>query len=155
VIIMLVSQWLFLAALVIPQGTAPTFTEGILNAKETGQLARATKVEERIKVYETASKRMQQTVHALAANEKFSQINETLRLWDALLTGSIEDIEANLKTKKKSRALIRYEIQVRKALTAAQDYRNSIPPEQMEEFDAYLANAEKIRKRFVKIIFQH
>jgi len=141
--------------LVILQAAAPSFTEGILNPKEKKQLERATKVEQRIKVYETASKRMQQTVHALAASREFSQINDTLRVWDVLLTGSLEDIEANLKTKKKSRALIRYEIQVRKALAAAQDYRNSIPAEQMEEFDAYLAKAEKIRKRFVEIIFQH
>ncbi len=154
-IIMLLSQSLLPAALFILQAAAPSFTEGILNPKETRQLERATKIEQRIKVYETASKRMQQTVHSLAADGKFSQINETLRLWNVLLTGSLEDIETNLKTKKKSRALIRYEIQVRKALAAAQDYRNSIQPEDMEEFDACLANAEKIRKRLVEVIFRH
>ncbi len=133
----------------------PSFTEGILNSREKQEMTRATKVEQRIKVYENASKRIMQTVFAFAADGEFSQIPDIMKLWNSLLTGSLEDIEANLKTKKKPRALIRYEIQVRKALATAQDYRNNMPIEQLEAFDAHLAKAEKIRKRFVEIIFRH
>ena len=152
---MLISHWLVLAILLFVQGAAaPPFTEEILNPKEKERIARATNVEQRIKVYEAASKRIQQTLHSMADGGDFSKFPDTLKLWTSLLSGSLEDIEANLKTKKKSRALIRYEIQVRKAITEAQDYKNSIPEEQEEIYNSALAQAEKIRKRFVEIVFK-
>ena len=79
---------------------------------------------------------------------------DALKLWVALLSGSLEDIEANLKTNKKSKALIRYEIQVRKANATFQGYKAKAPVDQQDVLDEQIAGAEKIRKKFVDIIFR-
>jgi hypothetical protein len=155
VIAMLQSQLFVLVVLLFLQtATDLSFTEGILNPKEKGQLARAIEVEQRIKVYTAASSRIQQTLRGMAANGDFAGIPASLQVWNTLLSGSLQDIEANLKTKKKSRALIRYEIQVRKLLTEAQEYKNGIPEEDGETFRSLLAQADKTRKQFVEIIFK-
>jgi hypothetical protein len=151
---MLLSQLLILAILLVQVAAIPPSTDETLNPKEKEQLARATNVEQRIKVYEDASKRIHQTLHSMAAGGDFGKIPDTLKAWNSLLAGSLEDIAANLKTKKKSKALIHYEIQVRKAVTAAQDYKNNIPPDQVDTFNSCLAEVEKIRKRLVEIIFE-
>ena len=93
----------------------PLLEGNVLNAEEKARINRAQSVDDRIKVYHSASKRMQQSVDAAVSSNDFSGVPDALKLWVALLSGSLEDIEANLKTKKKSKALIRYEIQVRKA----------------------------------------
>jgi hypothetical protein len=155
VIAMPQSQLFALVVLLFLQtATDLSFTEGTLNPKEKEQLARAINVEQRIKVYITASSRIQQTLHGLAADGDFAKIPDSLQVWNTLLSGSLRDIEANLKTKKKSRALIRYEIQVRKLLTEVQEYKNNIPEEDAETFKSLLAQADKIRKQFVEIIFR-
>jgi hypothetical protein len=155
VIAMPQSQLFALVVLLFLQtATDLSFTEGTLNPKEKEQLARAINVEQRIKVYITASSRIQQTLHGLAADGDFAKIPDSLQVWNTLLSGSLRDIEANLKTKKKSRALIRYEIQVRKLLTEVQEYKNNIPEEDAETFKSLLAQADKIRKQFVEIIFK-
>jgi hypothetical protein len=155
VIAMLQSQLFALAVLLFLQtATDLSFTEGILNPKEKGQLARAVNVEQRIKVYTAASSRIQQTLHGMAADGDFARITDSLNLWNTMLSGSLQDIEANLKTKKKSRALIRYEIQVRKLLTEVQEYKISIPAADEETFKSLLAQADKTRKQFVDIIFK-
>jgi hypothetical protein len=140
--------------LLLPTATDLSFTEGILNPKEKEKFAKAINVEQRIKVYESATVRIHQTLHEIAAKRDFTQISSTLRVWNTLLTGSLQDIEANLKTKKKSRPLIRYEIQVRKLLKETDGYKNGIPAEEEDAFKSLLAEAEKIRKRFVEIIFR-
>ena len=56
--------------------------------------------------------------------------------------------------KKKSRDLIRYEIQVRKTAGYLQDMRPKVGVEALEEFDSCLGRAEMVRKKFVDILFQ-
>ena len=137
------------------QGFVPPLLEGdILNAVEKAQLGRAQKVDDRIKVYQSASSRMQRSVHAAVSSDDFSGVPEAVKLWVSLLAGSLEDIDANVQAKKKSKALIRYEIQVRKTLTEFKGYKAKAPIEQQDEFDAQLASAEIIRKRFVEIVFR-
>lgn len=134
--------------------SVPSFSDDVLNPKEREKLAIASNAEARIKVYESATKRIQQTLRTMAAGGDFAKIPDTVKEWNSLLAGSLADIEANLKTKKKSRALIKYEIRVRKILTDAQDYKNRLPLDQIDAFSSYLDDAEKVRKRFVEIIFK-
>ncbi len=152
---MLVLQLMLFSIVALAQVADSTrFADEILDDKEKQKMARAVKVEDRIKVYEAASKRIHQTLEAAVAGDDFSKAPDILKLWLSLLSGSLEDIEANLKTRKKSKPLIRYEIQVRKAITASRGYKTKAPLEQQDLFDSYLAQAEKIRKRFVEIIFK-
>lgn len=125
-----------------------------LNVEEKGRISRAQSVDNRIKVYHSASKRMQQSVHAAVSSNDFSGFPDALKLWVALLTGSLEDIEANLKTNKKSKALIHYEIQVRKANSAFRGYKTKAPVDQQDELEEQITGAEKIRQKFVDIIFR-
>ena len=134
--------------------SVPLLEGNALNVEEKARINRAQSVDDRIKVYHSASKRMQQSVDAAVSSNDFSGVPDALKLWVALLSGSLEDIEANLKAKKKSKALIRYEIQVRKANSAFRGYKAKAPVDQQDVFDAQLAGAEKIRKRFVDIIFR-
>jgi hypothetical protein len=125
-----------------------------LNVEEKGRIIRAQSIDDRIKVYHSASKRMQQSVDAAVRSNDFSGLPDALKLWVALLTGSLEDIEANLKTNKKSKALIHYEIQVRKANSAFRGYKTKAPVDQQDALDEQITGAEKIRKKFVDIIFR-
>jgi hypothetical protein len=137
------------------QVLSPPLLQGdALNAREKARLSLAQKVDDRIKVYHSASTRMQQSVHAAVSGNDFSSVPDALKLWVSLLSGSLEDIGANLKAGKKSKALIRYEIQVRKTITEFRGYKPKAPVEQKDEFDTLLAGAESIRKRFVEIIFR-
>lgn len=132
----------------------PLLQGDTLNAEEKARLDRAQKVDDRIKVYHAASKRMQQQVHASVSAGDFSDMPDALELWGGLLSGSLQDIETNMQAKKKSKALIKFEIQVRKTIAEFKGYKARAPLEQQDAFDATLADAEKIRKRFVEIIFK-
>ena len=132
----------------------PLLESNALNEDEKARIARAQSVDDRIKVYHSASKRMQQSVDSAVRSNDFSGFPDALKLWVALLTGSLEDIEANLKTNKKSKALIRYEIQVRKANSAFRGYKAKAPVDQQDALDEQIAGAEIIRKKFVDIIFR-
>ncbi len=134
--------------------SVPLLEGNTLNVEEKARINRAQSVDDRIKVYHSASKRMQQSVDAAVSSHDFSGVPDALKLWVALLSGSLEDIEANLKANKKSKALIRYEIQVRKANSAFRGYKTKAPVDQQDAFDAQIAGAEKIRKKFVDIIFR-
>jgi hypothetical protein len=122
---------------------------------EKAQIKQADTVERRIKVYEAASKRIQQSLEAAIAKDNFHAVPDNLQLWTSLLAKSLEDIEANLKAKKKPRALIRYEIQVRKSISRTESLKIRAPVDQQDIFDSCIAQAERVRKRFVEILFRH
>ncbi len=136
-------------------GEAPSAVGEIFNSTEKAQMEKAENIERRIKIYEAASKRIQQNLEAAVSKDDFDSVPDTLKLWTALLTKSLEDIEANLKTKKKSKALKDYEIQVRKSIGNTGNYKIRAPVEQQDIFDSSLAQAETVRKRFVEILFRH
>ena len=133
---------------------AAPLQEGILDAQEMAQFSTAQKVDDRIQVYAAASLRMQRSMTAEIGNNDFSHIPKELDLWVELLSGSLKDIDANVQAKKKSKSLIRYEIQVRKDLAILKEYKVKAPIDQQDVFDSKLAEAESIRKRFVDIIFR-
>jgi hypothetical protein len=134
-------------------GIVPSFEGDIFNSKEKEELEKANSVERRIKVYTNASKRIQKKLHEAVTKEKFQSVPRDLELWTMLLAKSLEDIETNLKPKKKSKNLIKYEIQVRKSLADLGDYKIRAPLDQQDVFDACIAKAKAIHKKFVEIIF--
>jgi len=145
----------FILVLLLQAGGIPPSAEEIFDRIEKAKLEKEQDVEGRIKVYENASKRIQKTLETAVGNDDFQTVPDKLKLWISLLSKSLEDIEANLKNKKKSRALIRYEIQVRKSIANTENYKIRAPVEQQDLFDASLAEAEKIRQKFVAILFPH
>jgi hypothetical protein len=130
-------------------------SENIFLPNEKSQLEKAQNVDQRIKVYDAASKRLQQELEAAVDKEEFIKVPDKLRLWVSALTKSLEDIDANLKAKKKPRALINYEIQLRKSITRTESLKIRAPVDQQDVFDSSLAEAEKVRKQFVEILFRH
>ena len=134
--------------------SVPLLEGNFLNEGEKARINKAQSVNDRIKVYHSASKRMQQSIEAAVRSGDFSGVPDALKLWVALLTGSLEDIEANLKTNKKSKALIQYEIHVRKANSAFRGYKVKAPVDQQDAIDEQITAADKIRKKFVDIIFR-
>jgi hypothetical protein len=136
-------------------GPVPPAGTDIFSPAEKAQIESAANVERRIKVYESASRRIQKTLEAAAAKDNFDAVPENLKLWNALLSKSLEDIEINLKAKKKSRALISYEIQVRKSIDSMKNIKIKAPVDQQDFFDSCLSEAEAVRKKFVEILFQH
>jgi len=136
------------------QAPAAPLKEGILDAQEMAQFSRAQKVDDRIQVYAAASLRMERSMTAEIGTNDFSHIPKELDLWVELLSGSLNDIDANIQPKKKPKYLIRYEIQVRKALAVLKEFKVKAPIDQQDIFDSKLTEAEAIRKRFVDIIFR-
>jgi hypothetical protein len=126
----------------------------LLTPAEKSLLERESNIDGRIRVYETASLRFQRSIQVAIKQQEIEGLLEKLKSWVKLLSASLEDIESNVNRKKKSRALIRYEIQLRKTAGDLQDARPLIPVESQQEFDSYLGRAEVVRKTFVDILFQ-
>jgi len=124
---------IFLAALSLVWNVAiqseqiPSFDDDVLSSKEKIQLQRADSIDRRIKIYTDASKRIQKNLQEAVAGNNFLFVPAYLKKWTLLLVRSLEDIEANLKPKKKNKNLIKYEIHVRKSLAAIRDYRIQAP----------------------------
>ncbi len=155
-IAMLTLRWIgFIVSLLLQTATVPSFPEGVLSPSESLSVKGEKNIERRVRIYENASARYQGLIEGAISTEEFQAIPGNLMLWIALLDESLKDIEANLKSKKKSRALIRYEIQVRKTITTLQDNRFRAPEDQQEVFDSCLARAGEVRKRFVEILFKN
>ena len=139
----------------LQNAAAPPSIDDFLSVKEKASLTSSTNVNQRVKVYETASRRYQETLEDDIAKNDFSQIPDNLKRWTALLSASIEDIEANLKTKKRSRVLIHYEIELRKDIATFHSYKTKVPADQQDLFGTTLDQAETIRKKLIEMIFQH
>jgi hypothetical protein len=141
--------------MLIQAGDVSTAADDILVSAEQAKMAAAKSIDQRIKIYESASKRIQSQLQGAISNNEFEAVPGILSLWTSLLNKSIEDIEVALKPKKKPKSLKKYEIHLRKAIKDTQDYRKRAPFDQEDAFDACLVRAETIRKRFVEILFQH
>ena len=133
-------------------GTLAPAAEG-LTAAEKERLAREQKLDNRIKIYETASKRLLKSLETAVLKEQYDSDLPILRAWTGLLNTAFADIDKNASRKKKSKALIRLEIQLRKALADVQEYKIRAPIDQQDAFDSFLARSEEIRKKFVGILF--
>jgi exonuclease III len=144
-----------IAILLFQTAGAPFIPNDIFLPQERAKIEREDSVEKRIKVYQAASRRIQKSLETAVLKGDFSAVPRNLQIWSALLSKSLEDIEANLKTKKKSRALIKFEIDVRKSITHTEDLKIRAPADQQDLFDKCIATAEAVHKRFVEILFRH
>lgn len=152
---MFIWPFALLLAFFFQAGDVPPVAGEVFNSAEKAQLENAKNIEQRIKVYTAASRRIQQTLEASVDKEDFRTVPENLTLWIALLSKSLEDIETNLKSKKKSGALIKYEIQLRKSITNTASLKIRAPVDQQDLFDSCISQAETVRRKFVAILFLH
>ncbi len=141
-------------SMLIQAGSVSTPTGDVFSPAEKAQLERTNSINGRIKVYQAASVRIQRIMQAAMAKGELDTIPDSLKLWTSLLAKSLEDIQANIKSKKKPRSLINYEIQVRKQIADTKDLKTRAPIEQQDVFDSCIAQAEAIRKKFVEILFK-
>jgi hypothetical protein len=152
---MFIGPFALLLAFFFQAGDVPPVAGEVFNSAEKAQLENAKNIEQRIKVYTAASRRIQQTLEASVDKEDFRTVPENLTLWIALLSKSLEDVEANLKSKKKSGALIKYEIQLRKSIANTESLKIKAPVDQQDLFDSCISQAETVRRKFVAILFLH
>jgi hypothetical protein len=134
-------------------GIVPSFDSDVFSPKEKEEFEKADSIDRRIRVYISASRRIQKSIHQAVARGQFQSVPGDLEQWTTLLVKSLEDVETNLRPQKKSKSLIKYEIDLRKALTELDDYKIKSPIEEQDAFDACLAKAKAVHKRFVEIIF--
>ena len=127
--------------------------DSALNSVERLKMEKELKIENRIKIYRQASERIQKNIEDAVSKDSYKTLPPYLRLWTSLLSESLKDIQANLKLRKKSKNLISFEIQVRKAVSNSLNYKIRSPVELHDAFDACLEKAEKIRQQFVEILF--
>jgi hypothetical protein len=120
---------------------------------ERKQLQQARKIDARIKIYDNASARLRSVFDAAVAREDIEAMPPALGAWMNLLNSSLKDIDAAERRKKKAKALINYEIHLRKSIAEVKDYKIRAPIEQQDFLDAWLAQAEKIRSRFFDVLF--
>jgi|RhiMetdeSRZDD1v2_1073273.scaffolds.fasta_scaffold1562173_1 hypothetical protein len=128
-----------------PDGLTPT---------ERSKLEKEVKIDSRIQVYEAASTRFYKSVRSNLQKEEFEIVHEDLTSWMKVLSASLEDIEVNIDRRKMSRALIRYEIQLRKAFVDLQNLKHKAPAEEQDKIDTWLGRAEGIRAGFLNILFK-
>jgi hypothetical protein len=133
-----------------PEGTG---TDCLLPA-ERRQLGIEINLDPRIKIYIAASERCFGMVNKTMAQPNPPSISGVLDSWMLLLEESQRDIRKNSDRKKKSRWLIRYEIQLRKGIAGLEDLRMKGTYEDMQQIDTWVARAEAIHKEFVDILFQ-
>jgi len=150
---MFIWPFALLLAFFFQAGDVPPVAGEVFNSAEKAQLENAKNIEQRIKVYTATSRRIQQTLETSVDKEDFRTVPENLTLWIALLSKSLEDVEANLKSKKKSGALIKYEIQLRKSITNTTSLKIRAPVDQQDLFDSCISQAETVRRKFVAILF--
>jgi hypothetical protein len=72
----------------------------------------------------------------------------------SLLESSLEDVKGSTARKDKSRALIRYEIHLRKAIGNVQELKHKASADQFDDLEAWLTRAEEIHRKFVDMLFQ-
>ncbi len=151
---MFVYYWLLCALLVlVPRPLDSQIPEDGLNPTEKAQLEKEEKIDNRIKIYEGASTRWHGAIRRGVSTNDYNGIPEIMKAWTSLLTASLKDIDEHMQRKKKSRALIQYEIQLRKEITEMQDFKLKAPLELQEDFEQWMANAEDVHKKFVDILF--
>ena len=139
--------------MILQANWASSYEGDIFTSKEIKKLEKERDINDRIKIYTNASKRIRERLDKAASRKQFQSVPGDLELWTALLANSLEDINNHIDPQKKSRNLIKFEIEVRKTLDDLQDYRIKAPIDQQDAFDACLSQAESIRKKFVEIIF--
>jgi len=79
---------------------------------------------------------------------------EQLKAWPDLMAEASRDIDRNIGRKKKSKNLIHFEIQLRRALLDLRNLKFQVPHEYQDEFESVLDRVDGVRKKLVEILFQ-
>jgi hypothetical protein len=145
--------WSIVLNMLIHAGGFSLPADSVLNPDEKLRIEKEVNVDQRIKIYWKASERIQKTIDEAVVKDDYKTVPNNLKMWTALLSESLSDIQANLKTKKKSKKLIAYEVHVRKAISNVQSYKIRSPVEQQDIFNACLDQAKKIHRIFIDILF--
>ena len=135
------------------QSAPETAADNCLMNEEKERLKTEMNLDRRIRIFEAGSRRCESSVVNFIVRGEFQYCPGALRAWRSLLEQSLQDIQSRPGRKDKSRALIRFEIQIRRAIAAVRDSRVRVPVELLQEIDDWLGRAEEIRKDLVKILF--
>jgi hypothetical protein len=127
---------------------------GCILPGELSRLRSERNLDNRIRIYDAASNRCGKLVLDAISKEDPHSLTRSLASWMSVLELSLKDISANANPKKKSRALIRYEINLRKAIGNVDEFKLKATYEQIDEIESWIRKADGIRKRFVDILFQ-
>ncbi len=133
----------------------PDFPTGTFTEKEAREIEKQSdNIEKRIKVYRKASERMLKNLEKAVSGKEFQTVPEALSTWTILITESLKDIQDNLEqNKKRPKPLVKYEIQVRKAIKNIRDLKIRAPVDQQDVFDRCISRAEDVRSKMVDILF--
>ncbi len=146
---------LYIVFLALTQAvTVPPVLEDILEPEERARLEQGRNIDRRIKVYDSVSQRIQKEIMAAVLEGDFQNVPEKLRQWNLLLSVSLKDIDSNLRGKKKPKSLKKYEINIRKSISETENYKFDAPLDQQDVMEAYIEQAEEMRKRFVDLLFE-
>jgi hypothetical protein len=151
------TAWLFgiVFGILLQAEFMPDFPSGTFTKKEAREIEKESdNIEKRIKVYQKASERMLKNLEKAVYGKEFQAVPEALSTWTTLITESLKDIQANLEPKKKRpKALVKYEIQVRKAIKDIRGLKIRAPVDQQDDFDTCISRAEDVRSSIVDILF--
>jgi hypothetical protein len=117
------------------------------------KLTTETGIEKRIKICKDISERFHKAVEQAEKKQPAEGVPDLLACWSDLLAASMKDVEANINRKKRSGALKDFEIQIRKSIRDMQDSKLRAPFEESKNYDAWLEQANLVRKKFVDILF--
>lgn len=145
--LILVCSWL------LQTGTGAPAPDCLL-AAEKARLQTDAKLDDRLKIYDGASVRCRDFVTAAVKSQDLQSIPRVLKCWTGLLEDSLKDLEQSTVRKDKSKALRRFEINLRKEIGDMQELKLKASADQFDSFEAWLTRAEAIRKRFVDMLFQ-
>jgi hypothetical protein len=134
-------------------GPAPIPGPDCLTPVEKIRLQTESKLDNRIKIYGEVCARCTDNLSHLIQQQQLQEVPALLQSWIEMLEASLKDIEASPGRKDKSRALVRYEIRLRKAIGTVQESKIKTNLEQQDQFERWLAQAETIRKKLVVILF--
>lgn len=139
-----------------PGSTPPAGTGGRdpFSPQERTRLRREQKIDGRIKLYDAASQRLLKSVSTSVKEEKLEGLATTLDDWSMILAEALKDIEASVQPGKKPKPLIRFEIQLRKAIADVEELKTTTGVEAFDILNSWINHAEQVRSRFVDILFQ-
>ncbi len=120
---------------------------------ERDRLSREPKLDARIKIYDEANTRCETELTEYIQKSELQQVPSHLKRWMALLDISLKDIEDSKSRKEKSKALIKFEIHLRKSISTVQEAKLKAQVEQLEDFESWLTRADQIHTRLVGILF--
>ena len=130
-----------------------SLAQAFLTAAEKSALEKEKKIDNRIKVYQAASVRLSRLMQGALQEHDFARLEQGSENWVKLLSASLEDIEGNVNRKKKSRALINFEIHLRRTILDLKNFKFRLPADQEDRFDSWLDRAEEAHKKIVAILF--